>query len=271
MKFKSMYKVLTIAVLGAALLVAAGCGSSTQTGGNTIDKSQKITVSAAASLQAAMTELKTNFIKEHNMDESQIAINFGGSGTLRQQIESGAPASIFVSADEKNMKMLQDKQLVDNVKPLTANSLVLIMQKDKTPVKIDQLGSVNRLAIGTVETVPAGKYAKETLTALNLWNQVEPNIVYAKDVKAVAAYVAEGSAEAGFVYKTDALDLKEKVQITDTAPANSHTPILYPIGIVTKYDSPLAQEFYKYLTSEEAQKVLEKYGFAPVSEATQAK
>lgn len=266
MKLKHMYKILTAAVLGVAILVVSGCGSSTQTSsGTTIDKSQKITVSAAASLQAAMTELKTNFIKSHNLDDSQIVINFGGSGTLRQQIESGAPASIFVSADEKNMKLLQDKNLVDHVKPFTANSLVLIMQKDKTPVKIDQLGTVNRLAIGTVETVPAGKYAKESLTFLNLWNEVEPHIVYAKDVKAVAAYVAEGSADAGFVYKTDALDLKDKVQIVDTAPASSHTPIQYPIGIVTKYDSPLANEFYDYLTSAEAQTVLGKYGFAPVS------
>ena len=266
MKLKHMYKIMTAAVLGAAMLAVAGCGSNAQTGsGTTIDKSQKITVSAAASLQAAMTELKTNFIKSRNLDESQIAINFGGSGTLRQQIESGAPASIFVSADEKNMKMLQDKNLVDHVKPFTANSLVLIMQKDKTPVKIDQLGTVNRLAIGTVGTVPAGKYAKESLTYLKLWDQVESHIVYAKDVKAVAAYVAEGSADAGFVYKTDALDLKDKVQIVDTAPASSHTPIQYPIGIVTKYDSPLAKEFYDYLTSPEAQTVLEKYGFAPVS------
>lgn len=272
MRLKHMYKMLTAIALGVAMLVIAGCGGSTQTGnGNTVDNSQKITVSAAASMQAAITELKTNFIKSHNMDESQIAINFGGSGTLRQQIENGAPVSIFVSADQKNMKILEDKKLVENVKPFTANSLVLIMQKDKTPVKIEQLGTINRLAIGTVETVPAGKYAKETLTYLNLWKQVEPKIVYAKDVKAVAAYVAEGSADAGFVYKTDALDLQDKVQIVDTAPASGHTPILYPIGIVTKYDSPLAKEFYDYLTSDEAQKILEKYGFAPVSEAMPSK
>lgn len=262
MNWKTWYKLIVVLILSGALLVATGCGSSRDSNkGAAVDQNQKITVSAAASLQAAMTELKANFIKSHNLKENQIAINFGGSGTLRQQIESGAPASIFVSADEKNMKMLQDKNLVSQVKPLTANSLVLITQKDKAAININQLLSVNRLSLGTIETVPAGKYAQETLKNLNLWNQVESHIVYGKDVKAVAAYVAEGSADAGFVYKTDALDLKDKVEIVDTAPADSHTAILYPIGIVTKYDNSLAQEFYKYLTSEEAQQVLKKYGF----------
>lgn len=260
MKWKTSYILALTIALSAMLLI--GCGRTANSNGEETGlQNQKITVSAAASLQAAMTELKANFIKSHNLKEDQIAINFGGSGTLRQQIESGAPASIFVSADEKNMKMLQDKSLVSQVKPLTANSLVLITQKGKAAIEIDQLPSVNRLALGTIETVPAGKYAQETLKSLNFWEQVESHVVYAKDVKAVAAYVAEGSADAGFVYKTDALDLKNKVQIVDTAPADSHTAILYPIGIVTKYDNTLAQEFYKYLTSEQAQQVLQTYGF----------
>lgn len=162
------------------------------------------------------------------------------------------------------MHQLQEKNLVTKVKPLVANSLVLIVPKDKPQLTIEQLPSVNRLALGTVETVPAGKYAKQTLTKLNLWDQVESKVVYAKDVKAVAAYVAEGSADAGFVYKTDALDLKDRIQITATAPSDSHDPIRYPIAIVTKYDNDLAQQFYEYLTSNEAQQILQKYGFTNV-------
>ena len=131
------------------------------------------------------------------------------------------------------MNQLKEKNLVTKVKPLVENSLVLIVPKGKEKITIDQLPSVNRLAIGTVETVPAGKYAKQTLTKLNLWDQVESKIVYAKDVKAVGAYVAEGSAD--------------------------------PIGIVTKYDNELAQQFYEYLTSNEAQQILQKYGFTSVA------
>lgn len=253
-------------LLGAAVMVAAaGCGQSAdKKDAGAADKSQTITVSAAASMQAAMNELKDNYVKAHHLDASQIAINYGGSGTLRQQIEQGAPSSIFVSADEKNMKMLQDKQLVSNVKPLTANSLVLIVPKGKPAIKINQLANVNRLAIGTVETVPAGRYAQQTLTKLGMWDLLQSKIVYAKDVKAVAAYIAAGSADAGFVYKSDAMDMKDKVDITDTAPADSHSPIIYPIAMVTKNENQLTKEFYAYLTSPEAQQILQKYGFTSV-------
>lgn len=260
------YKKLLMVALSAMALVVAGCGG---TGTDKKDaqatKSESITVSAAASLQAAANELKDNFVKARHLDPTQITLNFGGSGTLRQQIESGAPASIFISADEKNMNQLKEKNLVTKVKPLVENSLVLIVPKGKEKITIDQLPSVNRLAIGTVETVPAGKYAKQTLTKLNLWDQVESKIVYAKDVKAVGAYVAEGSADAGFVYKTDAMDLKDRVEVAAVAPNDSHDPIRYPIGIVTKYDNELAQQFYEYLTSNEAQQILQKYGFTSVA------
>lgn len=260
------YKKLLLVALSAMALVVAGCGGTqSDKKDDQATKSQTITVSAAASLQAAANELKDNFVKSRHLDPTQITLNFGGSGTLRQQIETGAPASIFISADEKNMNQLKEKNLVTKVKPLVENSLVLIVPKGKEKITIDQLPSVNRLAIGTVETVPAGKYAKQTLTKLNLWDQVESKIVYAKDVKAVGAYVAEGSADAGFVYKTDAMDLKDRVEVAAVAPNDSHDPIRYPIGIVTKYDNELAQQFYEYLTSNEAQQILQKYGFTSVA------
>lgn len=163
------------------------------------------------------------------------------------------------------MAQLKEKNLVTKVKPLVENSLVLIVPKDKSKISIEQLPTVNRIAIGTVETVPAGKYAQQTLTKLNLWNQVESKIVYGKDVKAVGAYVAEGSSDAGFVYKTDAMDLQNRVEVAAVAPSDSHDAIRYPIAIVTKYDNELAQQFYDYLTSNEAQQILQKYGFTSVA------
>lgn len=252
--------------LSTLLLVTAGCGQSDDTKKADVSK-ETITVSAAASMQVAMNELKDDYVKAHHLDASQIAINYGGSGTLRQQIEQGAPTSIFISANESNMKLLQDKNLVEKVKPLTANSLVLIVPKGKQAYKISDLGNVNRLAIGTVETVPAGKYAEESLKKLGLWEQVQPKLVYAKDVKAVTAYIAEATADAGFVYKTDAMASKDRVVITDTAPADSHKPIIYPIALVTKNENQLAKDFYAYLTSAEAQQILQKYGFTSVPNA----
>lgn len=260
------YKKLLLIAMSAMALVVAGCGGTdTDKKDAQATKSQTITVSAAASLQAAANELKDNFVKSRHLDPTQITLNFGGSGTLRQQIESGAPASIFISADEKNMAQLKEKNLVTKVKPLVENSLVLIVPKDKSKISIEQLPTVNRIAIGTVETVPAGKYAQQTLTKLNLWNQVESKIVYGKDVKVVGAYVAEGSADAGFVYKTDAMDLQNRVEVAAVAPSDSHDAIRYPIAIVTKYDNELAQQFYDYLTSNEAQQILQKYGFTSVA------
>jgi len=166
------------------------------------------------------------------------------------------PAFLFLPM--KKYGTVKRKEFSDEGKTVGRNSLVLIVPKDKSKISIEQLPTVNRIAIGTVETVPAGKYAQQTLTKLNLWNQVESKIVYGKDVKAVGAYVAEGSADAGFVYKTDAMDLQNRVEVAAVAPSDSHDAIRYPIAIVTKYDNELAQQFYDYLTSNEAQQILTK-------------
>ena len=120
----------------------------------------------------------------------KLLLTFAGSGTLRQQIEQGAPASLFISADEKNMKMLQEKDLVSDVKPFATNELVLVVPKGQPKVELDQIATVKRIVLGNPETVPAGNYGKQVLTKLGVWEQVEPNVVYAKDVKAVTASVS---------------------------------------------------------------------------------
>lgn len=263
-----MKKMALVALGLACLAMVSGCGSDTSA-----DKSAKpssdasITVSAAASLQGAMNELKDNYIKAHHLNDNQINITYAGSGSLRQQIEQGAPSSIFVSADTKNMTMLEEKKLVEDVKPLTANSLVVIVPKDKPEFKLDNLANANRISLGTIDTVPAGRYAKDALTALNLWDKVESKVVYAKDVKAVGATIASGAADVGFVYKTDAMALGDKVTITEIVPSNLHKPILYPIAIISKQKNDLTSDFYKYLTSPEAMQILQKYGFSDVPNA----
>ena len=159
--------------------------------------------------------------KSHNLADDQIAINFAGSGTLRQQIEQGAPASLFISADEKNMKMLQEKDLVTDVKPFVTNELVLVVPKGQPKVELNQIATVKRIVLGNPETVPAGNYGKQVLTKLGVWEQVEPNVVYAKDVKAVTASISQGAGDAGFIYKTDAIAAGDAVEISAVTPADS--------------------------------------------------
>lgn len=251
-----MKRFLFLCMMICVLLVSLGCGLS-----NTKQGDDKIVIQAAASLKGALTELSDNYKQAHNLKDDQIAINFAGSGTLRQQIEEGAPASLFISANEKNMTMLEEKGLMTDVKPFVTNELVLIVPHGRDMIRIDQLPTVNRLVLGNPETVPVGNYGKQTLTNLGLWEQVEPQVVYAKDVKAVTAAISQGAGDAGFVYKTDGIAAGDTVTIAATAPSDSHDPVIYPIGIIKKYDNTLARDFYQYIVSKEGQAVLEKYGF----------
>ena len=266
-----MRKILLVLMSICMFAFVVGCGNDAS---KTTDiakpsTSEKITIQAAASLKGALTELADAYKKEHNLADDQITINFAGSGTLRQQIEQGAPASLFISADEKNMKMLQDKDLVTDVKPFVTdvkpfvtNELVLVVPKGQPKIELHQIASVKRIVLGNPDTVPAGNYGKQVLTKLGVWDQVEPNVVYAKDVKAVTASISQAAGDAGFIYKTDAIAAGDAVEIAAVTPADSHDPVIYPIGIIKKYDNALAQDFYTYVMSPEGQKVLEKYGFS---------
>lgn len=259
-----MRKILLVLMSICMLAFLVGCGNdaSKTTDSSKPSTSEKITIQAAASLKGALTELADAYKKDHNLADDQITINFAGSGTLRQQIEQGAPASLFISADEKNMKMLQDKDLVTDVKPFVTNELVLVVPKGQPKIELNQIASVKRIVLGNSDTVPAGNYGKQVLTKLGVWDQVEPNVVYAKDVKAVTASISQAAGDAGFIYKTDAIAAGDAVEIAAVTPADSHDPVIYPIGIIKKYDNALAQDFYKYVMSPEGQKVLEKYGFS---------
>lgn len=259
-----MRKFLLIVLSVCMLVFVVGCGNDTSKTEDSVkpSTSEKITVQAAASLKGALTELADTYKKSHNLADDQIAINFAGSGTLRQQIEQGAPASLFISADEKNMNMLQGKDLVTDVKPLVTNELVLVVPKNAEKIELNQITSAKRIVLGNPDTVPAGNYGKQVLIKLGVWDQVESNVVYAKDVKAVTASISQAAGDAGFIYKTDAIAAGDAVQIAAVTPADSHDPVIYPIGIIKKYDNALARDFYKFVMSPEGQNVLEKYGFS---------
>ncbi|MGG3469417.1 molybdate ABC transporter substrate-binding protein [Neobacillus pocheonensis] len=250
-------------------LTLAGCSSNEQ-GKQPTEKKQtapekkvELTVSAAASLQDALTEITSNFNKKHG--NIKINYNFGASGALQQQISQGAPVDLFFSAAEDKFDTLVNDGLIDkkNGIDLVGNELVLVVPKEsaKGIHTIEDMKKADKISLGTPESVPAGAYAKEVLGKLNIWSIVEGKIVYAKDVRQVLTYVETGNVDAGMVYKTDALT-SSKVKIAATADEKTHTPIIYPVGVI-KASTHQKEDmlFYDYLQTKEAMKVFEKYGF----------
>ncbi|MFC5528267.1 molybdate ABC transporter substrate-binding protein [Cohnella yongneupensis] len=247
-----------ITLLVVALTFAlTGCGKDNET--------VKLTVSAAASLTDALTEIQKQYEASH--DRVKIKFNFAASGTLQQQIEQGAPVDLFISAAAKNMNALVDKQLIaeDEHTNLLSNSLVVVTPVDSkiTIANMADLSQdgVKQIAIGIPSSVPAGNYAQQALTKAGLWEAMQSKTVQAKDVRQVLQDVETGNVDAGFVYKTDALTSKKSNIAFSVDPA-SYDSIVYPIGIVkaTKY-SDEAKDLYAYLQSKEAMDIFLKYGF----------
>lgn len=230
------------------------------------EPSTSITVSAAISLKDALDEI--GHLCEARHPGAKVTFNYGGSGTLERQIEQGAPVDVFFSAAEKQMDDLAAQGLVvtETRRNIVANTLVLITPAPSTMVRgFEDLPRlpVSAIALGEPGTVPAGMYARQTLEHLGLLAAVEKKIVYAKDVRAVLTYVETGNADAGFVYRTDALT-SQKVRVVATAPPDSHDPIVYPAAVLkNSKNAAAARQFLEFLQGPEARAVFEKYGFAP--------
>ncbi len=223
-------------------------------------------VSAAASLKDALDEAKELYKAEK--PNANLNISYAGSGTLQQQIEQGAPVDLFFSAATSNMNTLKDKNLLDNdtLKNLLQNKLVLIVPSDSTS-KISSFEEVTndeikKIALGEPTTVPAGKYARQVFTYLNMLDAVTERTVFAKDVREVLTWVESGNADAGVVYSTDA-KISDKVKVIATATDGSHDPIVYPAAVIkaTKH-SVAAKDFLNFLTTDAAKAVFVKYGFS---------
>ncbi|HBR01699.1 MAG TPA: molybdate ABC transporter substrate-binding protein, partial [Ruminiclostridium sp.] len=224
-----------------------------------------LTISAAASLKNALEEVKALYLAQK--PNAKVAISYGGSGALQQQIEQGAPADLFFSAATSNMKALQDKDLLDNntIKNLLQNKVVMITPIDSTlsigSFKDVTNDSIQKLALGEPTTVPAGKYGLQVFTYYNLADEAKAKAVYAKDVTEVLTWVASGNADAGVVYSTDAAS-SDKVKVITTAPEDSHDPVTYPGAVIKSTKQPVAaQDFLNFITSDLAKAVFVKYGF----------
>jgi len=227
---------------------------------------EKVNVFAAASLKNALDEVSAAW----KADTAKETVNtFAASSALAKQIEAGAPADVFISADLDWMKYLADKNLItpgSEVK-LLGNTLVLVAPADsKAAVTIapgfDLAGVLagGKLAVCDVKTVPAGKYGKAALEKLGVWASVEPSLAQAENVRAALKLVATGEAPAGIVYQTDANEEK-KVKVLGTFPEDSHPPIVYPAGLVAASKNADAAEFLKFLQSPRALDIFKSHGF----------
>ncbi|MCS4486022.1 molybdate ABC transporter substrate-binding protein [Staphylococcus americanisciuri] len=250
------FKYLLLLCLSLVLVLSA-CGQS-QSNETSKNNKEEITVSAAASLTDVTKELEQAFSKTHK--DVKVSFNYGGSGALRQQIEKGAPADVFMSANTKDVDALKEHDQIKDTYDYAHNKLVLIKQQGSTIDEVTALTGDDKLAIGEVESVPAGKYAKMYLEDHNLWQSVESHVVYAKDVREVLNYVDKGNAQLGFVYETDLYaGGKEQQGVTKVSDADLKKPITYRMGVVT--DKKAAKEWMTFMKSDEAKKILKKYHF----------
>ena len=227
---------------------------------------EKVTVFAAASLKNALDEVSAAW-KAGTGKET--ANSYAASSALAKQIEGGAPADVFISADLDWMKYLADKKLITEGSQvsLLGNTLVLVAPADsKAEIKIapgfDLAGVLNggKLAVCDVKTVPAGKYGKAALEKLGVWDKVEGSLAQAENVRAALKLVATGEAPAGIVYQTDANEEK-KVKVLGTFPEDTHPKIVYPAALVAASKNADAAEFLKFLQSPRALDIFKAHGF----------
>lgn len=252
-----------IGTIGATFILVAGLRLFSPN--SVVAQSNTILVSAAASLKEALEEVKPLY--KQTRPNVNITYNFGASGALQQQIENGAPADIFISAAKKQMDALQSKRLIltDTRSNLLTNKLVLIVPKNSSGLtSFRQLTSskVKKIAVGEPRSVPAGQYAEEVFKKLGIWQQIKPKLVLGNNVRQVLSFVESGNADAGIVYATDAKISKQIKQVA-TAPADSHSPIIYPVAVLkSSKNAAVAREYVQFLAGNRAGAIFQKYGFS---------
>ncbi|WP_117234038.1 molybdate ABC transporter substrate-binding protein [Vibrio maerlii] len=227
-------------------------------------------VYAASSMTNVMDEIATVYKQESDVEITNV---FGSSSSLARQISFGAPADIYISANEHWMDYLVDEEIIarERVTPLVGNELVVIASKSEHKPDSINLSSVqawqdalkgNRLAIGEPSSVPAGMYAKQALSNLGIWPSIQSQLAPTKNVRMALALVARGEVPLGIVYATDAKQ-EDGVQTYATLSQNDYDRIEYPIAAVTL--SSNTQDFIEFLTSERAQSIFQSYGFSTIN------
>jgi molybdate transport system substrate-binding protein len=235
--------------------------------GQTAARADNLTVFAAASLKNALDDIAA---KWKDSGAGTVGASYASSSTLAKQIEQGAPADVFISADTQWMDYVNKKSLVEKPHDLLGNRLVLISAKDnpltleiKPGLKLAEVLGDGRLAVGDPSNVPAGIYAKEALTKLKIWDSVQPKLAPAGDVRAALTLVSRGEAPLGIVYETDA-KVDAKIRTVAVFPEDSHKPIVYPVAVVKTSKNADAAKFVAFLDGPAAKEIFAKYGFSVI-------
>jgi molybdate transport system substrate-binding protein len=251
-----MYRNTLLAALLLTILASAG---------HTAER--VLTVFAAASLTNVMEDIGKAYTARTNVP---VRFSFAASSALARQIESGAPADVFASADQEWMDYLAARKLINAAtrRDVVSNTLVLVAPADsRVQLKIatgfdvaGALGAAGRLATGDPGSVPVGRYARAALTKLGVWNRIEGRLIPADNVRTALNFVARGEAPLGIVYGTDAR-LDPRVRVVDVFPSSSHEPITCPAA-ATATGAADAREFVKFLGSDTARAIFERAGFS---------
>lgn len=240
-------------------LVFAGCSPKDST-----LESEDLTVSAAVSLKDAFIEIGEIYKTKTGRN---VSFNFGASGALQKQIETGAPVDVFASAGEKQMDDLAKRNIaIFERHDFARNKLVLIVPANAKSTLTDfsklSDSEIKKIAVGNPKTVPAGQYTSQVFEKLNLQNDLQSKLVFAEDVRQVLDYVVRGEVDAGVVYASDVKIAGEKVRVAATAAETLHDPILYPIVVINTKQMSAGKEFIGLVLSAEGQQILQKYGFS---------
>lgn len=233
-------------------------------------QAEDVLVFAAASLKNGLEEAAKAFEAEHG---EKVVVSYAGTSQLAKQIEAGAPADIFFSADLEWMQKLDEAKLIDSANRVTllSNRLVLIAPKDSAAdIRIapgfDLAGLLGdgRLSLANTAAVPAGKYAKAALQTLGVWATVSQRSAEAENIRAAMTFVARGDMPVGIVYATDAA-VEPQVKVLDVFPEGSHPPIRYPVALTAASKNPAAELFFKFLISPAGSAFFKSQGFGVIT------
>jgi len=226
---------------------------------------EPVTVFAAASMKNALDAANAAWVSQ---DGPKVSVSYAASSALARQVEAGAPADIYISADRDWMDYLAERKLIKDESrgDLLGNRLVLIGTQGAAPVKMEPgfdlagLLAGGKLAMASPDSVPAGKYGKAALETLGVWPSVEASVAGAENVRAALLLVSRGEAPFGIVYQTDAV-ADPGVTVVATFPEDTHPPIVYPVALVASSDNPQAGAYLEFLKSEKAKPLFEAQGF----------
>lgn len=268
-----MKKLLICLLFPFIMFAFTGCGDHSETSPQIEGNKNyvELTVSAAASMTDLLHEVRDLYHQLH--PEVRIIFNFASSGTLKNQIERGAPVDVFISAGEREMQELTEAGLVEKneIFTLAQNRLVMIIPDTSSRMRIQQLSDllsagVHKIAVGDPQTVPAGYYTKQVLERERLYESLRHKLVYAKDVRQVLTYVESGNVDAGFVYQSDLIASDRVIDVL-MIDESGHDPILYPGAVIGSSSYPeQSRVFLQFFENEQVTEMIKQYGFSVSSD-----